>query len=285
MNFFTGIVTGAYDFLNAIKTHAIEAGWAVKRSTQNELILYSSGDGGEDNIYIGFELFVNMDGVNMRISGFTGYADTGTFAQQPNCTQNCFVYFHHVAMPYWFNITKKRILGAFKIYDPLDDFQKNPVYQIFHNGWVDAYGAPSSLPSPYAIIAGGNIGTQRWSSVNTDLPARPVVFTPFPRWVKAMSLVQDFTNTMPFGADPEGNIFAMPVALYTNYINEKEPYSTENYVTERCLIGEYDGLVKVLATGGIKSEDTVFINEKEYIVIQNGLKTEFQEYFAIRKSL
>jgi hypothetical protein len=284
MAFYSGAAVGAYDLLNIIKTQAIANGWVLKRSTTTELILYSSGMGGEDNIYIGFQLFTNGDGVNMRLSSFTGYANTGTFAEQPNYTANVFIYLHNGNEPYWLNITKKRILGAVKIYEPLDDYQKNPVYQIFHNGWLDAYGAPQHLPAPYALVGGGNTSTARWSSVNTDLPARPIVFTPFPRWVKGMSLIQDFTNTMPYTADPEGNLFAMPVSIHTNYTNTTDPYSVATNVTEQCLIGEYDGLIKVLATGGIKSEDTVTINSIDHIVIQNGLKTEFQEYFAIRKA-
>ncbi len=283
MAFYSGTATDAYNLLSIIQTNAVTVGWTVLRSSSTELILYSSGDGGVDNIYIGFQLFVNGDSVNMRISGFTGYANTGTFAQQPNYTANVFVYLHNGSEPYWLNITKKRILCAVKIYEPLDDLQKNPVYQIMHVGWLDAYGAPSTLPMPYALVGGGNISTLRWSSVSTDLPARPIVFTPFPRWVKAMSLIQSFTNTMPFGADPEGNLFAMPISLYTNYLSMTDPYSATT-VTEKCLIGEYDGLIKVLATGGIKSEDTVTIDSVDYVMIQNGLKTEYQEYFAIRMS-
>lgn len=101
------------------------------------------------------------------------------------------------------------------------------------------------------------------------------------RYVKAISTASSFTDTMPFTHDTDGNILSMPITVYVNYSSATDPYSNA-YITEKALIGEYDGLIKILATNGAKSEDTLTIDGDDYIVFQNGKLKTVSNYFAMR---
>jgi hypothetical protein len=237
-----------------------------------ELILYSTGFGGDDNIYIGFKGFTLPSGAqNVAVSTFTGFAALAAFEVQSNHCANMFLHLHEKDIKYWLSANKGRILGGLGIFEPLDAQEKNPVYQFLHLGYLTAYGMPSQLPAPYAILAGGQVRTARWSDVNTTLPLKPMVFTPYPHYIIADSLVDSFTlaNT-PYQHDSTASLFALPLSLFST--------------AETTLLGEFDGYIKVLATNQTKSEDVITIDGEDYTILQNGKKLSLIDFFAIRRT-
>jgi hypothetical protein len=239
---------------------------------KREMILSSTGISGIDNIYIGLQGFTLPSGAqNLIISSFTGYSQLQPFTAQPNAYAGVYLYLHEKNINYWINIDKQRILGAVKIYEPTDEHEKSAVYQLLHLGYLRAYGMPSQLPAPYALVGGGITRAARWSDVNTTLPQKPVCFTPYPHYITAESLVDGWTEAnMPYQHDSALNLFAMPISIF--YSNTSEP----------MLFGEYDGIIKVLATNETRSEDIIQIDEDYYILIQNGKKVTLVDYFGIR---
>lgn len=237
-----------------------------------ELILYSSGFGGEDNIYVGFKGFAMPQGAqNVAVSAFTGYGQLAAFESQPNHCPNHFLYMHEKNITYWLSVDKHRILGAIKIYESLDAHEKAPVYQFLHLGYVTAYGLPSQLPAPYAIIGGGTDKTKRWSGVDTTLPTKPTIFTPYPHYITADTLIDGLTEAnTPYQHDTNASLFSLPISLFS--------------AAENTLFGEFDGFIKTIATNQTKSEDIVTIEGEEHIIIQNGKKLTLVDYFGIRKN-
>jgi hypothetical protein len=239
---------------------------------KRELILYSKGVSGIDNIYVGLQGFTLSSGAqNLTVSSFTGFSQAAVFNAQPNAYAGVYLYLHEKNINYWLNIDKHRILGAVKIYEPTDESEKAAVYQFLHLGYLRAYGMPSQLPAPYCLVGGGIARTDRWSSVNTTLPGKPVCFTPYPHYITAESLVDGWTEiNMPYQHDSALSLFAMPVSIF--HSNSSEP----------MLFGEYDGFIKVLATNETRSEDTIQIDNDYYILVQNGKKVSLVDYFGIR---
>jgi len=248
-----------------------------------ELILYSKGLSGDSDIYVGLKTSTYPnDAKNIELITATGYSDTATFYAQPGATPiPILLYAKSGNIGYWLSANANRIMLVTKIYEPTDDYERNEVYQLAHLGFLKAYGLPSQFPAPYALSGGGLTKSARWSSVATDLIAAPIVRLPSLRYVKATSTVAGFTDTMPFTHDGDGNILSMPITIYVNYSSTTDPYSNTS-VTERALIGEYDGLIKILATNGAKSEDTLTIDGDDYIVFQNGKLKTVSNYFAMR---
>ncbi len=238
------------------------------------LALRSEGLSQEENIHANFEALYMRDGArNIRVGCSAGYSNTGGFSAQP-IQGSAVLYAHDGEIRYWLSVTKNRLLGVFKIHDPTDPFEKNPVYQFMHCGHINTYGAPSQLPSPYAVVGGGLDPSARWSSVNTTLPEKPLLYTPYPRFVIAESNTEGWSEAnMPIDPTPEGNLFAMPVTLF----------STGTMGDEPVLFGEYDGLVKVLASAASKSEDILTIEGESYRLFQNGKKTSLVDFFAMRR--
>lgn len=248
-----------------------------------ELILHSTGVNGDSNIVVGFRTVMRPGGIrNIEMITATGYTDAASFYSQPGANPiPIILYGHDGDMAYWLNVNADRIMCVTKIYEPTDDYERNEVYQFAHLGFLKAYGLPSQFPAPFALSGGGLTKTARWSSVSTDLPQAPIVRLPSLRYVKSTSTVASFSDSMPYTHDTNGNILSMPVTIFVNYVNSTDSYSNA-YITERALIGEYDGVIKILATNGVKSEDTLTIDGDDYIVFQNGKLKTVSNYFAMR---
>ncbi|MGE4399403.1 MAG: hypothetical protein AB7D29_07770 [Campylobacterales bacterium] len=250
-----------------------------------ELILHSTGLNGDSNIIIGFRTVMRPGGIrNIEMITATGYTDAASFYSQPGVTPTpIMLYAHDGDISYWLNINADRIACVTKIYEPTDDYERNEVYQFAHLGFLKAYGLPSQFPAPFAISGGGLTKTARWSSVSTDLPQAPIVRLPSLRYAKSISTATSFSDSMPYTHDTDGNILSMPITIFVSYANNTDPYSNTS-ITERALIGEYDGIIKILATNGAKSEDTLTIDGDDYIVFQNGKLKTVSNYFAMRMS-
>lgn len=86
-------------------------------------------------------------------------------------------------------------------------------------------------------------------------------------------------NTLDIEPYPNGDLFCMVIYLYKQ--NDREDWEYRYLSGELC--GELDGIVKLASSAGINSEDTITLDNKEWVVLQDGVNSETYNMFAIRK--
>lgn len=148
--------------LSAIKSAAVATGdWELlypSDSTNISFILKGSGYSGDEEIYIGFNYFINMayKTAGIYVAGFTGYVPGNVFSAQPGFRQailNC----DSDLIDYWINISPQRICGAVRML--------SNAWQTFYVGFLNRYGLPSQFPYPM-VVAGENNATTYSLSYN-----------------------------------------------------------------------------------------------------------------------
>lgn len=128
--------------------------WEVLRydtvSTNRQLILKGKGYTGLEEIFVGWRTYhdVSADYYNMLAGVFTGYVSANTFDAQPGAFLTGLPA-HNQRIDYWLTLNAQRIVLAMKV--------GTPVYETCYLGKMLPYGRPSQYPYP-VVCAGMLIG-------------------------------------------------------------------------------------------------------------------------------
>ncbi|EGO64164.1 hypothetical protein [Acetonema longum] len=141
------------NFVSNEEIHGSQA-WAIQRDTATELILKGPGDTGQDEIYVGFEVFEDaVQGYyNLRLNGFIGYDEGLPFSDQPGgipSYQPQLPLISGSQMKYWIVANGRRIIAVAKI---------GTQYEAAYLGLLHPYGTEGQYPYPLAI--GGSMTGQ-----------------------------------------------------------------------------------------------------------------------------
>ena len=273
--------TGAYanqNMLQFIRDKLLLGGWTILRydtvSAIRELIAYSTGLSGTEQIYIGFRSYqdVGADYYNLSVAAFTGYVSANSFTSQPGYVENG-VCGHNVRIDYWLNINAQRVLLAMKV--------GTPVYELAYVGKFFPYATPSQYPYPMACIGTlSGIAATRYSDTVHGMGFRGSVAHNKMRSV-AGAWIQP--ACWPFNSDfiaTTGSITAQHQGQQrdTGGVYSLNPITL--MTEESDIYGELDGVYHISGFSNIV-ENTLTISGKNYIVMQDVGRTGFNDYVAL----
>ena len=272
-----------YAMLDVIRTVCIAAGWAVLRydtsSENRELILRAPGLSGGEEIYLGIRTYQNAaaDYYNLAAAGFVGYVPSNSFDSQPGAMLSG-VPAHNNRIDYWLTVNGQRLVLAMKV--------GTPVYESMYLGKMLPYARPSQYPYP-VVCAGmlNGIPATRFSDTshtmsfkgggtdaNTTSPNLCLRFNDG-QWLRPKAWPWS-NNTLcgvsDSGArqlrDTGGNYPLLPVVLHD---------------ATRGILGELDGVYHISGFNNAV-ENTITLDGKQHVVIQDVARTGFADYFAMR---
>lgn len=267
----TGGTLAHYRMLERIKNFATANGWQALRydtaPANRELILKGAGFSGTEEIYVGFRTYQDStsDYYNLLAATFTGYVAGNTFDAQPGARLSG-VPTHNNRIDYWLTVNPQRIALAMKV--------GTPVYESAYVGKFLPYGRPSQYPYP-VVCAGMLTGAAatRFSETTHSIPykgrdARMAIRTN-DGWVQPYCYPwgNNALASASFQLRDTGGIYhLLPVELHDNTAN---------------LWGALDGIYFISGFGNAV-ENTLVIDGKTYLVIQDVSRTGFTDYYAMR---
>lgn len=259
-----------YKMLEKIKDFASANGWQVLRydavSVNRELILKGTGLSGTEEIFVGFRTYQDStaDYYNLLVGVFTGYVAGNSFDTQPGKKLSG-VPAHNNRIDYWLTLNGQRIALAMKV--------GTPVYESCYVGKCLPYGRPSQYP--YPVVCGGMLSgaaITRFSDTVHSMPYKGnrvnMALRSNDNWVQVYCY--------PWGNDAltattqlrdTGNVYhLLPIELHDNTAN---------------LWGALDGIFYISGFNNAV-ENTLVIDGKTYVVIQDVGRNGFADYYAMR---
>ena len=268
----SGGVLAHYKMLQTIRDFASANGWTVLRyntaPANRELILKGVGYTGEEEIFVGFRTYqdASADYYNLLAGVFTGYVAGNTFDTQPGARLSG-VPAHNNRIDYWLTLNPQRIALAMKV--------GTPVYESCYVGKCLPYGRPSQYPYP-VVCSGMLVGAdaRRFSdtTVNHTMGYKGnsarLGLRSNDGWLN--------TYCYPWGNAPltgttqlrdTGSVYhLLPVELHDNTAN---------------LWGALDGISYISGFNNAV-ENTLTIDDVDYVVIQDAGRNGFTDYYALR---
>lgn len=279
--------TGAFanqNFLGVIKTLAEANGWTTLRydtaSASRELIMRSSGLSGAEDIYIGFRSYQNTsaDVYNVSVAGFTGYVPASPFINQPGYFESG-IPAHNNRIDYWMAANAQRIVFGLKV--------GTPVYTHGYAGKFFPYATPSQYP--YPLYVGGclvGVPETRYSATTYTWPYYGATSGSEPGTNRGNSQLR-FVD----GSWRQHRVWPYyintVVAQATNSLRETgTQYSLQPIILMSSspsinVLGELDGVYQITGFNNV-TENTITIGGDDYVVLQDGSSTGFNNYIALR---
>ncbi|MDF3932931.1 hypothetical protein [Pseudomonas citronellolis] len=259
-----------YNMLARIRDFAADNGYQVLRYdtslTNRELILKAPGLSGEEEIFMGFRTYHNVDAdyYNLLAGVFTGYVASNSFDAQPGARLSG-VPAHNNRIDYWMTMNDQRLALAMKV--------GTPVYESAYIGKMLPYGRPSQYP--YPVVCAGMLdgaAATRFSDTAHAMPYRGnragMGLRTNDGW-KA-PYCYPYQNDVLAGAtqmrDTGGIVQLLPVELNDNAAN---------------LWGALDGIYYITGFNNAV-ENTVVLGGITYVVIQDVGRTGFSNFYAMR---
>lgn len=261
---------------------AAGAEWVVLRYetsyANRELIMKGLGLSRGEEIYVGFRTYQDSsaDFYNLLAGCFTGYVSGNTFDTQPGVMLSG-VPAHNQRIDYWLTINGQRIVLAMKV--------GTPVYESTYVGKFLPYARP--LQFPYPVICGGMLA---------GAAATRFSETAHSCWVKggygrATAPTTSWNNMRMRFND---GVWKLPEAFpWNNAYLCGSTYSSRdtggNYPLTPVVLsdlnsgvfGELDGVFHITGFNNA-TENTLSIDGKDYVVIQDVWRTGFNDYYALR---
>lgn len=266
----TGGTLAHYKMLAKIKDFANANGWTVLRyddvSANRELILKGVGLSGTEEIFVGFRTYQDSgaDYYNLLAGVFTGYVAGNSFDTQPGARLSG-VPAHNNRIDYWLTLNGQRIALAMKV--------GTPVYESCYVGKCLPYGRPSQYP--YPVVCGGMLtgaAATRFSDTSHSIPYKgnkaSMALRSNDNWVQVYCYPWGntaLTSTTQL-RDTGGVYQLLPIELHDNTAN---------------LWGALDGIFYISGFNNAV-ENTLVIDGKTYVVIQDVSRTGFTDYYAMR---
>lgn len=260
-----------YQMLEFIRDVCLAEGWTILRYdtvlTNREVIMMAPGLSGSEEIYCGVYCYQDDDNdyYNLAVATMKGYVSANTFLTQPGISPICGVPAHNQRIDYWLSVNGQRLNVAMKV--------GTPVYESFGIGKFFPYASPGQYPQP--LFAAGMLNgaeTKRYSDTNHSMPwkgNRNNLRMHFNDGVWKTPKTTPWGNsTMANSVRPAENTYALyPVMLY----------DTGN------IYGAIDGIFHITGFDNVV-ENTLTIDGKNYVVIQDVARTSFGDYYALELS-
>lgn len=267
-----------YNMLQVIRDFAADNGWQVLRynteAANRELILKGAGYTGEEEIFVGFRTYQNAsaDYYNLCAAVFTGYVAGNPFDNQPGIKLSG-VPAHNNRIDYWLTLNPQRIAMALKV--------GTPVYEHCYVGKFFAYGRPGQYPYPVACAGMLNgAAAIRFSDTSTnhvmgykgnraslgvrtnDSWIAPYIYP----WSNVYLTGTGASNTNTNLRDTEGIYHLLPLELHSSDSN---------------VWGALDGVCYISGFNNAV-ENTLVVDEFDYVVMQDTSRTGHTDYYALR---
>lgn len=279
-------------------------------ATEGELYLQGPGSSGTDEIIVGMQTYRNVGnnvfGINLQ--GYTAFDNTLTFATMAGVSPPVHIALDKVSFNCFFWVTGRRVMVVARI---------GTTDIMFHFGYILPFATASQYPYPL-MIAGSVMDTtynyQQNNFGQSSLPD-PCVNGCYIRWVdgswiptphfssNSASRGSALTNATPYMWWPlrdnsvsdgaEVSNAASELALFTQYtaltqiVSSSQidayplyPVTLENPAQ---LVGQVEGLF-VVPGQGLSAGDTITIGGDTYDVFHNTWRTEFPDFFCIKRS-
>lgn len=269
------------NMLQVVKEFAEANGWAVMRfidtAASHELILKAPGLSGLEEIFVGMRTYDNAaaDYYNLTAAGFIGYVPSEVFAMQPGAVLRG-VPAHNQRIDYWLTLNGQRLVLAMKV--------GTPVYESMYLGKILPYARPSQYPYPVAV--GGMLNAEsgvRFSETSHSCwvrgsTGRALASTD---WDSLRLRFNDgawkAVEAFPWSNDQLcGGTFAMR--------DTEDTYPLTAVVLSNSIsgiFGEFDGVFHISGfNNGV--ENTLVIEGRTYVVMQDVWRTGHIDYYAIR---
>ncbi|MDR1647828.1 MAG: hypothetical protein LBR88_07330 [Zoogloeaceae bacterium] len=258
-----------FALLETIQTFANANGWETLRYADtgvdnHELILKGSGYSGAEEIFIAFRTYQNpgADWYNICCYSLTGYVPSSPVTAQPGVVFSA-VPCHNQRIDYWITLSPQRIAGALKV--------GTPVYESFYLGKFFPYARPSQYP--YPIVCAGMLNgapETRFSDTAYMMPyygnRENLKMRSLEGWITP-HVFPHFLNTGNINEvrDTFGTYMLLPLEMLTPNAN-----------VWGCLEGVFwiSGFDNVV-------ENTLSLDGKTYVVIQDVYRTGHNNYYAL----
>lgn len=286
MAYTSGTAANYKDLLAIMTTFAAANGWVVLEQSATKVYLKGNGLAGLDEIYVGVETY--EDTVNNRYNwnmvGSWGWRSGRTPAKQPhNSNQSgtdlCVGYFWNSSIPYWMVANGRRIIVSAKV---------GTTNQMIHLGLLTPPATDAQYPYPLLIGGSGNVNAKNYSgAIGAFWGANGVTYfgsrlhCPNGAWgtISASGTNPDaspvFSPTSVCATDSgniisgiDGTYLLEPVAMVAGAGN------TSNY-------GYVEGLFRVSGYNNT-SENIIVVDGVNYIVFQDGSRSGYGDYCAMR---
>lgn len=271
----SGNIVGAAEFYRyRISANAVsEVQILFKENTfiqSRELNLKSKGKSGREEIYLNLRGFLGCaDLANLAIANALSYSPPLPLGQQHGSpARPVMVYGRDGEMEYFANFNPNRLILALKIHDPLDAYEKDPVYQIGYFGKIRIFGGEWSMSDLNVNASCSTDASRRWSSISKSSIDAPSTYFSGSGWSACLTNASGWNDAnMNIAPYPDGELFSCTIPIYNS----------------TTLAGEYDGLYKLAATDGTLSGDILNLSGQECIVIEDGKKKSKYDFYAISK--
>lgn len=267
----SGGVLAHYKMLETIRDFAATNGWTVLRydtaPANRELILKGVGYTGEEEIFVGFRTYqdASADYYNLVAAAFTGYVASNTFDTQPGAMLSG-VPAHNNRIDYWLTLNGQRIALAMKV--------GTPVYESCYVGKFLPYARPSQYP--YPVIAAGMLnGTPatRFSDTSHSIPYKGARASMRMRF-------NDGAWRQP-ECYPWNNVYVAGATTQQRDTGGHYPLNAVVLSDANGIYGELDG-VRHISGFNNAVENTLLVDGKTWVVIQDVGRNGFNDYYALR---
>lgn len=260
-----------YKMLQVIRDFAAANGWTVLRydtaPANRELILKGVGFSGTEEIFVGFRTYqdASADYYNLVAAAFTGYVAGNSFDTQPGAILSA-VPCHNNRVDYWLTLNAQRIALAMKV--------GTPVYESAYVGKFLPYARPSQYP--YPVVCGGmlnGVPATRFSDPNYSMPYKGARANLRMRF-------NDGTWRQP-ECYPWNNASLAGDTSQMRDTGNQYPLTRIELSDGNGIYGELDG-VRHISGFNNAVENTLVIDGKTWVVIQDVGRTGFNDYYALR---
>lgn len=267
-----------YNMLQEIRDFCEDNGYEILRydtvSANRQLIMKAPGLAGIDEIFFGFRTYQDStaDYYNFLAGVFTGYVSGNPFDNQPGARLSG-VPAHNNRIDYWMTLNGQRLILAMKV--------GTPVYETAYIGKMLPYARPSQYPYP-VVCSGMLVGAAsiRFSDTSANHSAgfkggsARLGLRSNDTWINAdcypwgnVTIAGTGQSAASLSLRDTGDIYHLfPIELHDSTAN---------------LWGALDGVFYISGFNNAV-ENTVEIDDEEYIVIQDAFRTGPSDYFAIK---
>ena len=276
MTAYTGFVDNStmlahYKMLETIRDVCLAEGWTILRYdtaiTNRELLMMAPGLSGTEQIFCGVYCYQdsNADYYNLAVATMKGYVAANSFLTQPGISPVLGVPAHNQRIDYWLSVNGQRLNVAMKV--------GTPVYESFGIGKFFPYASPGQYPQP--LFAAGMLtsaSATRYSETTHTMPwkgNRNNLRMHFNDGTWKAPLATPWgQTTMANACRPAEITYALyPVMLYDS----------------GNIYGALDGIFHITGFDNVV-ENTLVIDGKNYVVIQDVGRTSFGDYIALELS-
>lgn len=276
-----------------VRDFAVANGWTLLRfsdaGADHEVILRAPGLSGTEQIFVGLRTYqdAGADYYNLLAGVFTGYVAGNTFDTQPGAWLSG-VPAHNNRIDYWLTLNGQRLVLAMKV--------GTPVYETCYLGKFLPYATPGQFPYP-VVCAGPLSGAAatRFSEVSHSMPFKGAGPDGMQRpgmrlrtvgglWVQPWCWpwglvdfsVSDIAGSVRALRDTDGHYPLLPLVMHDNSaVNNGTPGTVGN------VFGELDGVFYISGFDNAV-ENTLVIDGRTHVVVQDCARTGHTDYVAIR---